>query len=307
MSDEPPDKNQRRNNESQKPDRGKRPVRDTDVSWAVSSSRPTSRDERRPPRLPNSTHSISTIDEEPDEEPLHILRHKDWVHASTTDSRAVETRSPLERRVWWDHHTAWLLQRDVDPYPEPGASLEQATQTRNLPPEHTQYVAGLTAFSIKTPSSNSESASRVVALLPADNATGGSANILSGSTLYLSTGSAPSRDIPPVPVNQRAALSSAEDEQEDHLSNQQIEQVPEHDEQLEQQMAQQQAADVSSTPGDTDNPAVSDLQGNYFLLKEAELRADLRPQAMRDGSSVLAIVSCLPSLSRKILACVRRS
>jgi hypothetical protein len=334
MSDEPPEKNQRRYDESQKPDKGKRPVRETDASWVGSSSRPTSRDERRPPKLLNSTHSISTIDEEPDEEPPRPLRHKSGFHAPTTDSRVVDTRSPLKRHVWWDRHTTWLLERGVDPYPESGVSLEQATQTRDLPSEHTQYLAGLPAFSLESPSSSSESASRVeqaeaqsssdlarklragITLQSTGNATsssstnvvsGGSTNVLSGSTLYLPTGSTPFRDKPPVPAKPRTALSAAENEQDELSSNRQIERVQEQGEQPEQQTTEQRAADAPNTPGNTDNPAVSDLQGTYKLPKKVAFNADHLPQAMRDGSSVLAIISCLLIRSRRIHACVRRS
>jgi hypothetical protein len=287
MSDEPPEKNQRRYDKSQKPDKGKRRVRETDASWAGSSSRPTSRDERRPPKLPHSTHSISTIDEEPDEEPPRPLRRKSGFHVPTTDPRVVDTRAPLERHVWWDRHTSSLLERGVDPWPEPGVSLEQATQTRDLPSEHTQYLAGLPALSLESPSSSSESASYVeqaeaqsssnlgrtlragINLHSTGNATsssstnvvsGGSTNVLSGSTLFLPTGSTPSRDKPPVPAKPTTALSAAENEQNELSSNRQIERVQEQSEQPEQQTTEQEASDAPNTPGNTDNPAVADIQ-----------------------------------------------
>ena len=334
MLDEPPDKNQRRDDNSQKPDKGKRPVRDTQASWAGSSSRPTSRDDRKPPKLLDSAHSISTIEEEPEEEPPHTLRHKSWFRTPTTDLRVVDTRSPLERHVWWDRPTAGLLKRGVDPYPEPGVILEQAKQTQNLPPEHTQRIAELPAFSFESPSSSSESASLLeqaearsrsdlarklsagITLQSIGNATsgsstnvvsGGSTNVLSGSTLILGTGSTPSCDIPPVPVKPGTALSPAENEQEEQLSNPQIQRVQEQSEQAEQQTPEPQGADAPNTPGNTDNPAVSNLQGTSVLLKEVAINADLGPQAMRDGSSVLAIISSLLSPSRRILACVRKS
>ena len=235
MSDETPDKKQRRDGDSQKPDKGKRPVRDTQESWVGSSSGPTSRDERRPPRLPDSTHSISTIDEEPGEEPPRNLRHKSRVPAPKTNPGVVYTRSPLERTVWWDRRTAGLLKRGIDPYPEPGASLEQATQTRDLPSEHAQYIDGLPAFALSSSSSSSESASRL------DHAEAQSSSDLArklraGITLH-STG------------------------------NRQIERVQEQSEQPEQQTTEQQAADALNTPGDTDNAAVSYLQRKIFLRK----------------------------------------
>lgn len=336
MSDEPPDKNQRQDDNLQKPDKGKRPVRDTQASWAGSSSRPTSRDDRKPPKLLDSAHSISTIDEEPDEEPPHTLRHKSWFRAPTTESRVVDTRSPLERYVWWDRYTARLLKRGVDPYPDPGVSLEQAKQTQNLSPEHTQRIAELPAFSFESPSSSSESASLLeqaearsrsdlarklsagITLQSIGNATsgsstnvvsGGSTNVLSGSTLNLGTGSMPSRNIPPVPVKPGTALFPAENEQDEQLSNQQIQRVQEQSEQSEQpeqQTPEQQAADAPNTPVITNNIAFSDLQGIQVLLKKVAINADLGPQAMRDGSSVLAMISSLLSPSRRILACVRR-
>jgi hypothetical protein len=334
MSDEPPEKNQRRYDKPQKPDKGKRPVRETDASWADSSSRPTSRDERRPPKLPHSTHSMSTIDEEPDEEPPRPLRRKSGFHAPTTDPRVVDTRASLERHVWWDRHTSSLLKRGVDPYPEPGVSLEEATQTRDLPSEHTQYLAGLPAPSLESPSSSSESASNVeqaeaqsssnlgrtfragINLHSTGNATsssstnvvsGGSTNVFSGSTLYLPTGSPTCRDKPLVPAKPRTTLPAAENEQEELSSNRQIERVQEQSEQSEQQTTEQQAYDAPNTRGNTDNPAVADIQSNQFFLKKVAIKADFGPQVMRDGSSVLAIISYPLSPSRRIRACVRRS